>query len=316
MAPQYNFIINPKSGSTPSILAIKRVLDYLRQQGCTIRLNVTGSLPHAGDLAIQAVADRAAAVVVAGGDGTVRTVAQAVAGSDLPILIIPCGTENLLARQLGIDGSFNTTTSILTHGRIVNLDLAQANERIFMAIAGIGFDAQVIDRVNRFRKGHISHRDYIWPICRTFWEYHFPPIHVVADNRLVCEEPALVFVSNISRYAVGLGICPHADYSDGLLDLTIFKCARQDLLLFHAFMTVIGSSSPSSLIYRQKCRHIHITSPDTRTLVQLDGDPGPALPLDIRVTPAAAKVLTPPLPGDPAYCPPTRLCLLRQWLLR
>jgi diacylglycerol kinase (ATP) len=308
--------LNPKSGSSVDASSVRTVRDYLRDRHQPMRLQLTRSLEHAGDLAREAIAAGAAAVVVSGGDGTVRTVAEAMAGSEIPILVVPSGTENLLAQELGIDGSRKTSLKMLEEGTVRKLDLGRANDRYFMAIVGVGFDAQVVRRINQFRSGHITHSDYIWPICRTFWEYGFPHLRVEADGELICDEPSLVFVGNITRYAVGLPIHPYADCSNGVLDITIYRYRRRRELLLHSVRTVLRQAERSSQMSRHTCKEVTIRSPQADVPVQLDGDPGPGLPLSIRVVPAAARVLTPPAPEGLAYHPPVRFYHLRQWLNR
>lgn len=294
MKSRYHFIVNPKSGSSVDISTIVRLREHLRRQGHDIQLNLTESLAHAGHLAARAIDSGADFIVVAGGDGTVRAVAEAMAGSEIPILILPSGTENLLSQELGIDGTLRNAVKILERGRLRNLDLGLVNNRHFMAIVGVGFDAEVIQRINRFRSGHITHSDYIWPICRTFWEYQFPHLRIAVDGELLCDEPALVFVGNISRYAVGLPIVPHADCSDGRLDVCIYKCRRRRELLLHAIRTVVHQAQCSANVYRFNCTNLTISSSESHVPVQIDGDPGPSLPLKITIIPAAARVLTPP----------------------
>ena len=75
--------------------------------------------------------------------------------------------------------------------------------------------------------GHIDHFDYFWPIWRTFWEYKFRPMCVEVDGEEIFDGPGLVFVGNISRYAIGLQILHYADFGDGLLDVCVYKCASQ-----------------------------------------------------------------------------------------
>jgi len=310
----YWFIVNPKSGSSADVESVRFIRDYLRQRHQPMRLKLTRSLAHAGELAQEAIGAGAAAVVVSGGDGTVRTVAEAMAGSAIPILILPAGTENLLAQELGIDGSRKTSLKMLENGTVRKLDLGRANERYFMAIAGVGFDAQVVRRINQFRSGHITHSDYIWPICRTFWEYGFPHLRVEADGELICDEPSLVFVGNITRYAVGLPIHPYADCSDGLLDITIYRYRRRRELLLHSLRTVLHQADRSRQVSRHTCKEVTISCPEADVPVQLDGDPGPTLPLSIQIVPAAARVLTPPPPPGRAYHPPVRFYHLRHCL--
>ncbi|MBN1765211.1 MAG: NAD(+)/NADH kinase [Sedimentisphaerales bacterium] len=316
MARFYYIIVNPKSGSNINIGEMGRLCDYLRAQGNMVQIEMTRSLLHAGELAELACRAGADVIVVAGGDGTVRTVFEAMVGRDIPVLIVPCGTENLLACELGLDGSFESSIKTLEHGIIRHLDMGLANNRYFMAIAGIGFDGEVIRRVHSRRSGHITPADYVWPICRTFWEYKIPHLHVEADGELVCDEPGLAFVSNISRYAIGLGITPEADMGDGLLDLCIYKCRRRLRLLAHSLLTVLKTSHISKKVLRLQCREIVIKSPVADTPVQLDGDPGPDLPLKIEINPSAVQVLTPPPIGGERYHAPVKFYHVRRWILK
>lgn len=316
MPDRYFFIVNPKSGASAYAAPIRHFRDYLRGKGAQVDLELTRSLAHASELATHASQGGYKALVVAGGDGTVRTVADAMAGSSLPILIIPTGTENLLAGELGLDGSMATNIAAIEHGNIRRLDLASANGQHFIAVAGMGFDGEVIRRLNKFRSGHITHMDYLWPITRTFWEYNFPTIRVEADGELLCDEPGLVFVGNISRYAVQLQIFYDADCSDGLMDVTIYKCSKRRELILHSLSTILRCSHRNPRVVRRKCRQIHISSPDRGVPVQLDGDPGPNLPLNIEVLSAAAQVLTPPHAAGSKYSTPVRYYHLRKWLSR
>ena len=316
MPPIYRFIVNPKSGCSVNATPVRRLRDHIRARGFLAHIDLTQSLEHATELAHQAAQSNCQGVVVAGGDGTVRAVAAGMAGSELPLLIVPTGTENLFAGELGLDGSEEVTLAALDHGVIRKLDLGRANGRCFIAIVGVGFDAEVVQRINRFRTGHITHRDYLWPICRTFWEHRFPTLNIVADGRRICDQPALLFVSNISRYAVGLKITPHADFSSSYLDVTVYKCHKRRQLLLHSALTILGQSHRSPDVIRTRCRRLIVNCADLQVPVQLDGDPGPKLPLEINVLPSTARVLAPPPPDHPHHCPPARLYRLRRSLVR
>jgi len=314
VSKRYYFIINPKSGSSVDLSHVYALDERLRAGGDEVRMALTRSLDHAGELAKRAIAGDASAIVVAGGDGTVRAVIEATSGSDKPICVIPCGTENLLACEFGLDGSVKSSLAALKGGVVQTLDVGVANGRYFTAIAGVGFDAEVVRRIQRLRSGHIGHSDYLWPICRTFWEYRFSPVRVEADGEVVCDEPALVFVSNISRYAVGLGISPGAQAGDGLLDLCVYKCRGRLELLRHAVETIFRLSGRNRRAVRLRCREVKVSSDRADLPVQLDGDPGPALPLHIRIVPGAAKILT-PWPRDAgAAGRHLRFYHLRRWL--
>jgi len=288
-------IVNPKSGASSGKQMVREFKDYLVEKKYDVRTVFTQSLGHAGDLARAALNNKdCARVVVAGGDGTVREVVHGMAGSAQPIMIIPGGTENLLANELGYDERTSTLIKAFAGDCIRPLDLGEANGRCFTSIAGFGFDADVVKRVMDTRQGHINHLDYFWPIWRTFWAHHFPVFNVSIDGEEVFEGYGLVFIGNISRYAVGLQILHHADYGDGLLDLCVYKCNSRVRLAKHSALTVLKvHGHRRDVVYRQG-RSIEVSTPDRGVHTQFDGDPGPALPVKIEVVPRAVRMVVPP----------------------
>jgi len=288
------YIVNPKSGATSSKLTGRRFEQYLVKRGFDVRISMTTSLENACELATDAAVEYdCAMVVVVGGDGTVREVAHGLEGSDKPLLIVPHGTENLLANELGFDETLKTIIRTFEAEYIRPLDLGSANGRCFTSIAGFGFDGEVVKRVSEQRKGHIDYFDYFWPIWRTFWNYKFGPMKVEVDGEEIFDGPGLVFVGNISRYAVGLQVLHYADFGDGLLDVCVYKCASQLHLVKHSLMTVLKQHADTGdVIYRQG-RNIRVSSKINSVMTEIDGDPGPALPVQIEVIPQAVNCIVP-----------------------
>lgn len=290
-----SYIVNPKSGASSNNLMVSEFRQYLQDKGFDVRTSLTESLEHACELATKAAVDyECALVVTAGGDGTIREVAHGLEGSDKPLLIIPCGTENLLANELGFDEKTQTLIKAFEGGCIRPLDLGSANGRCFTSIAGFGFDGSVVKLVNENRTGHIRHLDYFWPIWRTFWGYEFPAMKITVDNKEIFEGQGLVFVGNISRYSIGLQILRRADFGDGLLDVCIYKCASQLHLLKHSLMTIMKrNANKKDVVYKQG-KNIQVSSTDNRIKTQIDGDPGPELPMQIDIIAQAVQVMVPP----------------------
>ncbi len=289
------YIINPKSGaSTGEKLPGWRFEEYLTGRGFEVRMNLTRSLEHACELASDAAADASYAMVVAvGGDGTIREVAHGLSGSDKPLLIIPGGTENLLANELGLEKSLEMLMRTFEAGFTRTLDLGNANGRCFTSIAGFGFDGKVVAEVSSNRIGNINYFDYFWPLWRTFWRYSFDSITVEVDGEQIFDGQGLVFVGNISRYALGLNILERADYSDGLLDVCVYKCSHRTHLVKHSVMTVFQQHSHCcDVIYRQG-KNITINSSNPKLATEIDGDPGPAVPVQITIIPKAVRVMVP-----------------------
>ena len=288
------YILNPKAGATSSKLVGQRFEEYLVKKGYKVKVGLTTSLANACEVATDVAVDYdCAMVVVVGGDGTVREVAHGLEGSDKPLLIVPCGTENLLANELGFDEKLKTIIRTFEAGFIRPLDLGNVNGRCFTSIAGFGFDGQVVRRVSEQRKGHIDYFDYFWPLWRTFWDYKFNAMKVTVDGQEIFQGRGLVFVGNISRYAVGLQILHYADFSDGLLDVCIYKCASRVHLVKHSMLTVLKQHADSSdVIYRQG-KEISVSSQSAGIETEIDGDPGPALPVQIKVIPQAVNCVVP-----------------------
>jgi diacylglycerol kinase (ATP) len=288
------YILNPKSGATSRKWTGRQFEHYLIKRGFKVRTFLTRSLEHACELATNAAIDYDCALVVGiGGDGTIREVAHGLEGSNKPLLIIPHGTENLLANELGFDGKLKTIIKTFEAGYMRSLDLGNANGKCFTSIAGFGFDGAVVKRVSEQRAGHIDHSDYFWPIWRTFWEYKFETMKVEVDGDEIFEGPGLVFVGNISRYAVGLQILHYADFSDGLLDVCIYKCGSHLHLVKHSLMTVLKlHANRRDVIYRQG-KKITVTSNSNRIRTEIDGDPGPSLPVQINIIKHAVNCIVP-----------------------
>ncbi len=287
-----SYIVNPKAGASSRRLTSRRFKEYLARRGFDVRVSYTNSLENACELATDAAVDyHCAVVVVAGGDGTIREVAHGLEGSDKPLLIVPCGTENLLANELGFDEKLETTIKTFEQWHIRPLDLGSVNGKCFTSIAGFGFDGRIVKRVHEQRQGHIDYFDYFWPIWRTFWDYKFSTMKVEVDSEMVFNGPGLVFVGNISKYAMGLGILSKADYSDGLLDVCVYKCESKIQLIKHSAMTVLKQHTyGSDVVYRQG-KNITVSSDDTDIRTEIDGDPGPALPVQIKVIPKAVNCI-------------------------
>ncbi len=290
-----SYIINPKSGASSNKRLVSCLQDYFNSIGRETRVSFTESLSHACELANQAAVDyQCTLVAAAGGDGTIREVIHGLEGSDKPLLIIPCGTENLLANELGFDLRPQTLIRAYEAGQTRPLDLGVVNGKCFTSICGFGFDGDVINRLHQWRTGHINHLDYFWPIWRSFWEYRFPPMRVTLDGEEFFSGRGLIFVGNISRYAIGLQICKHAQYGDGKLDLCIYSCRNQARLLRHAAMTVAKLHTKSRDVLYKQGTAITVEPLEETIYCQIDGDPGPSGPASIQLIPKAIRVLVPP----------------------
>ena len=296
-----HLIINPQSGYGGHRLLLSDLRAAVRAARLELVEHTTCGPTDATRYA-QEIRDRAAAAIVWGGDGTVNEVASGLAGTGVPILACPAGTENLLAKELRIPSDPARIVDVLQHGRIVDCDLGRINDRNFLLIIGVGFDGEVVRRLTANRTGHISHLSYFWPIWRTFWEHDFPRMRITIDGEEAFDDFGLAFIGNISRYAVGLRICRDARFDDGLLDLVVFSCREQTGLLLHAAWTLLRLHPLKGNVIYRRFRNARIET-DRPVPSEADGNPGPTTPLNISVFPSKIKLLIPPRHGALGFWP-------------
>lgn len=290
-----HLIVNPRSGYGGRKYMLSYFRTELRRAGYGITEYVTRAPLDATDYA-RSIRDEAAAVAVWGGDGTVHEVAAGLAGSSAPMLICPAGTENLLAKELRMPSDPRRLVEVLRDEQIGEFDVGTVNDQSFLMIIGVGFDGEVVRRLSAGRTGHISHLSYFWPVWRTFWEHRFPRLRVVADDEEIFNDRGLVFVGNISRYAVGLRICRDAMFDDGLLDLVVFSCREHTALVLHAAWTLLRRHPLKGNVMYRRVRRVQIDS-DTPEPSQVDGDIGPDTPLDISVAQRRIRLFMPSRTG-------------------
>jgi diacylglycerol kinase family enzyme len=286
-----HLVINPRSGYGGSNLLLGELRAELRAAGYTVVEHVTRYRRDAADYC-RALGEEASAVVVWGGDGTVNEVASGLVGSRTAVLPCMAGTENLLAKELRIPRDPAKIVDVLESGRVVAADVGLVNGREFLLIIGVGFDGEVVRRVSSARTGHISHLSYFWPMWRTFWEHDFPLLKISADGREIFHGYGLAFVGNISRYAVGLRICRDAVIDDGLLDLVVFSCREQTALMLHAAWTLLRRHPLKGDVIYRRVREARIDS-EGPAACQVDGDVGPAMPLDISLAEGRINIIVP-----------------------
>ena len=285
-------IVNPIAGAGRRRVETRALWRRLGEAGFRVEIRPTAGPGDARRLAVEA-ARSAEAVIVVGGDGTVRDVADGLVGSGVPLIVWPTGTENLVAKAFGFRPDPDTVSACLTAGRTRTVDVGRAYGKTFLVVAGVGFDAAVVQRLTRRRQGHITHLSYVEPICRTFCEHRFPRLEVEIDGEPTWEGRGMAFVGNLARYSLGLRIASEAIPADGMLDLVLFDCRGKLDLIRHALRTVLQRHIAHPRVRYLRFQRLRITSPDDAP-VELDGDNGGTLPLGVSVVPRALCLRVPP----------------------
>lgn len=305
--------VNPKSGSGSTLHLTQQLKSALEKRGFAASwLTCLQQLQR--DAQRLAAENRLAAVVAAGGDGTVSLLANLLPAT-VPLLIFPVGTENLLARYWGMTNDVEAACNTLMGGRVIHMDVGSANGKLFLVMLSCGFDADVVQRMHSARKGHIQRWMYTWPILRSISNYRFPRMRFDtsegmerpgATQKLTGSAPWL-FLFNVPRYAASLQICPQADPTDGKLDLCTFGGSGIFSGLFYLFQLWRGTHEQLSEFQHTQVKTLSIlpasdpTSSAEKIPFQIDGDPGGVLPLHVEILPGRLKLLVPEstATGDP-----------------
>jgi YegS/Rv2252/BmrU family lipid kinase len=280
---------NPSSGSGQGARELLRLIRALKGHGLTPRL-----YSRRADLDA-AVADpkrrpRLKGIVAAGGDGTLLDVANRFPG--VPIAVLPLGTENLFSRCLGLTCDGARLADVIVEGRTARFDCARANGRRFLVVASVGFDAEVIHLAHARRSGRIRRWFYAIPIAIAWARYAYPTVNVQIDGAPESQQACLVLVANLSRYALGLPITPHASGHDGVLDVCLFTCPGRWRLVRDLLAVLQGAHFHQKHVVMRQAKRVVISGTDG-VPVQIDGDPGGQTPMTMEVDAAAIEVFVP-----------------------
>ncbi len=276
------FIINPISGK-----GLKdNIIAELEKQG--FRYGITQYAGHAEKLARECAEPIVFAV---GGDGTVNEVGRGLLGSDKVLGILPCGSGDGLARCLGISHRITRAISLAENGRQLPLDVGYINGKPFFSVCGVGFDADVSKRfAESGRRGVITYIEEAYKLWRTFKPAQFS---ISIDGRQWSQEAVLITVGNSNQWGNEAKVTPHADISDGILDITVLDMFHNIELPHLATMLMVGNCDASSRVHCYRGKSIVIER-ETDGAVHFDGDwfiTGRRI--EIEIHPAELKVLAP-----------------------
>jgi YegS/Rv2252/BmrU family lipid kinase len=289
--------VNPHAGARSGKRLVEQVANGLAEMGFEVEL--ISDIPQLiAEVQTAHQAQTLHCVVAAGGDGTAALLVN-VLPPGTPLALIPLGTENLFAKYLGVTPHAEKICETLARGAVIHLDAGKANDRLFLLMLGCGFDAEVVRRLHRERKGHIHHLSYAKPILDSIRNYEYPELRVCyhvdgASDDTKSLTGCWAFVVNLPRYAGGLKLIPGADGADGLLDVCTFKRGNLWNGLLYLGGVWLGQHRTWRDYNAVRAARVRIEADAVDVPYQLDGDPGGVLPVDVEVLPGRITVLAPP----------------------
>lgn len=291
-------VLNPAAGQDESARVRRRIGGAFAVRRAAFDLVETTGAGDAERFAREAVAHGYRAVVAAGGDGTIAEVITGLAGSDVPLGVIPLGTANQVAANLGIPPDIERATDAVVTGSPEPMDLGQlADGRYFALIAGAGWDAEVMSFATREMKDRWGFGAYLYAGLRSVITPPSATFRITVDDQSFEIRAATVLLANVGQIFSGLlpvdfHIAPDASFSDGLLDVCIFAPRTlPDVATVLWRVARRRYRGDERLIYFQ-AREIRIDA-DPPVITQVDGDSIGETPLVASAIPAGVKILLP-----------------------
>ena len=289
-------LTNPASGHGGATHVAERAIAQFHRRGVDVVAIAGSDADHARRLVEGALERGMDALVVVGGDGIVSLALQMLAQNDIPLGIIPAGTGNDHAREFGIptrkpeaaaDVVVDGVTETVDLGRITGAD---GTVRWFGTVMAAGFDSLVTDRTNRMTWPHGRMR-YNLAMIAEISKLRLLPFRLTFDGEEVVTDLTLAAFGNTRSYGGGMLICPDADHSDGLLDVTMVQSASRAKLI-RLFPTVFKGTHVE-LDQVRTARAKVITVECSGINAYADGEYVCPLPVEVSAVPGALKILRP-----------------------
>ena len=263
-----DLILNPTKLSESGRADVVRALERAGADDVRV-VETTEDDPGVGQARASA-AGGADVVVACGGDGTVMACVTALAGGDVPLAIIPQGTGNLLARNLGIPLQVSRAARVAVRGNRQRIDVGAVGEERFAVMAGMGFDAAMLRDAPEKAKARVGALAYLGAAARNLREPGFLCTVTVDDLPPIRRRARTVLVGNVGRLQGGLPLLPGAAADDGLLDVAVISprtFGETVAFLWRFFLRSARSGHMETLIGRR----VEVRSVEPQP-VQLDGD--------------------------------------------
>ena len=271
---KYLLIVNPHSGSQRSRNASQRnmAIHLLACAGHNVSVLYTQHAGHAQQIAQQNIGSYDVICAV-GGDGTVNEVASALTNTPQAMGIIPTGSGNGLARELGIPMHIKGAVEVLLKDNRIRIDTCTANNEPFFCTCGIGFDGKVS---NEFAKSDTrGPLTYFKDSLYSFFTHNTANYTLGIDDQTYHHKAFLIACANASQYGNNAFIAPDASLTDGLLDITVIKDAPKLEVAQIGIQLFSKGIEKNAFTQTYRGKKVHITTP-TAVPYHIDGEPRPA----------------------------------------
>ncbi|HEX2166361.1 MAG TPA: diacylglycerol kinase family protein [Longimicrobiales bacterium] len=292
-------MLNPQAGHEDEERMRRRLGGAFAARGAAFDLTTTQHAGHATELAREAARLGYRSVAVCGGDGTLAEAATGLAGSTTPLAIIPRGTANQVAYNLGIPRALEAAVDVALFGKPSSIDLGRLHDRAFALVAGAGFDAAVMQSATRELKERWGFGAYIYAAMKEALTAGPRTFQITSDGRHIEVQAVSVMVANVGELFTrwlplrfSLAPQPTSAWHDGLLDVVIVSPRNAPQLAEVLWRSANRKFTGSDRLLHFQSHEITIDA-DPPIAVQVDGDPAGLTPVSISVMRDAMRVMIP-----------------------
>ncbi|MFC6083784.1 diacylglycerol kinase [Sphaerisporangium aureirubrum] len=292
MAGELVVLVNPAANGGRTLRMLDPVVRRLREGELPVSVIMGTTAEDALARACLAVAEGPEALVAFGGDGLVHLALQAVAGTDVPLGIIPAGTGNDIADALGIPKKDPLAAAgIVVAGATRVVDAVRVGgEEWFAGVMACGFDSRVNERANQMTRPSGTAK-YLLAMVQELRSFSPVPFRLTVDGEVIERDAMLVAVANTRSYGAGMRVCPHAEPDDGLLDVMMVGDMPTSAFLRLFPRVYRGSHLGHPAIVTLRGKEVTLEAPGV--VAYADGERLGPLPLTCAVHPGALRVLAP-----------------------
>jgi YegS/Rv2252/BmrU family lipid kinase len=297
VAARARIIANPTSGSVHGAFGLHELQEtaaWLSEHGLPTELALTERPGHAAELAREAANAGMDVVIAAGGDGTVNSVVQGLAGTRTALAVLPMGTINVWARETLIPLNTILAREVLISGVRRRVDLGRAGGRYFLLMAGIGLDAEVARRVEHSRLKRVGLKvvDYLATASRVGITHPSAKVWMRIDGKRQSVSALMVLVGNTRLYGGALTFAKQAVADDGWLDVVIVRSGGIPYRASVLIRALFRRASLGPRVRYERCHTVRFES-HLRLPVQVDGEVIGTLPMTFTIARQALTVIVP-----------------------
>lgn len=267
----YIMILNPTSGRGLALEKLPAVEEVLHQHGIEYRIEKDHQENETVEVVRRAVAEQPEGIIAMGGDGTLFRVANGMAGSDIPLLFVSCGTGNDFVRMLNLPEDPAEALEAQLKSSVSRIDVGRMNETCFLNVSGTGFDVDVLRLVDGYKAKYSGIRAYLYALASALKNYKPTTAMVSIDGKPEQEMTfAILSIGNGRYFGGGMKAVPEAVIDDGLFDLVIVDPVKKAAIPVLLALYIAGKHVKIGLGKLHRCKSVTIRRKNTT--FNLDGE--------------------------------------------